>query len=342
MPGNIISAYKLIAHEIFEQIDVAGRGQSAFTHVMLQVGVGSFAMSIVQYLREHISSRDVHILTIEPAGSACLLRSMERGVSTVVSETAPTVSVGLDCGAVNPLAWPVLRDNVDTALAITDDIARDGVVSMHILGLVSGESGAACAIGALRSLFSRTGADMASRLGLTPRSHVLVCNTEGVTAPDTTEDILKVQRVDRDRSSTPPCPESNISIHHNYLLDNYRTASRERGASCRGTPYRIASTLPEESCTVMEGGCGGGGGGSCLSSPVPFESHSLCAAAVFLCRVLLFTLLRREKKKHRTVQPCPSGLVSSCTTRRCCHSAEMRIPLRCSFGRHNMSKRRME
>ena len=61
-----MAGYKLIAHEVLEQID-AMSSSLKLTHAVLQVGVGSFAAAITDYLKESKLS-GVSIITLEPRG----------------------------------------------------------------------------------------------------------------------------------------------------------------------------------------------------------------------------------------------------------------------------------
>jgi diaminopropionate ammonia-lyase len=187
VPGDIMSAYKLVAHEALESIRENVGSNTPFTHMIVQVGVGSFAAAIVQYMREALG-RTVHIITIEAQNSNCLQQSLQRGVKTDVAGSIPTVAAGLDCGVVSDIAWPTLRNEVYAAVAISDDVAADGVRALHRIGIQAGESGAATGVGFLRAIRS----DMALRksLKLTSDSRVLVFNTEGTTDAVVTGKIL--------------------------------------------------------------------------------------------------------------------------------------------------------
>ena len=187
VPSDIMAAYKLIAHEAVQQVaQLQQQGAAgAPTHVVLQVGVGSFAAAIVQYMREQLG-RGVRVITLEPRGSNCLQTSLRHGVKTNLGGAPHTVMLGLDCCVVSDLAWPTLRNETFAAVSISDGVAADGVRSLRALGVRSGESGAASGVGMLRAL----SAEQRAALGITSDSVVLLFNTEGVTDPVTTERIL--------------------------------------------------------------------------------------------------------------------------------------------------------
>lgn len=185
VPYNIMSGYKLIAHEAVEQVQEM---KIKPTHVIVQVGVGSFASAIVDYMRESIH-HGVSIITIEPKGSACLYKSLKAGVKTDLDEESPdTISVGLDCGVVSDLAWPVLRDNVDVAVTFADEVAADGARAAAAVGIKAGESGASPGLGFLRNIWNDQ--KKRRRLGLTEDSVVLMFNTESLTNPELNAELL--------------------------------------------------------------------------------------------------------------------------------------------------------
>ena len=205
VPKNIMSGYKLIAHEVIEQLEEMKTAKP--THVILQVGVGSFAAAIADYLRESAHS-EIKIITIEPVGSACLYHSLKAGRKTDLDPNSPeTISVGLDCGVVSDLAWPVLRNDVDVAVTITDDVAADGVRATHAVGIDAGESGAATGIGFLRHIWKDQ--DKRGALGIDSDSVVLIFNTEGLTNPELHDQLIAEPLAPLDSLSS----NGHINIH---------------------------------------------------------------------------------------------------------------------------------
>lgn len=178
-PSLIMDGYRAIAYEAIEQLEVPP------THVLLQVGVGSFAAAIVQCLVEAFGDT-VKIISMEPTKSSCLFTSLQAGVSTFVS-TLPTSMVGLDCGEVSTLAWPTLRDHCFAALRCGEGTAQAGVQLLAACGLLSGESGA---IGAGVLYHAESNPQFAHTLGLGPESRVLLFNTEGITNQECTDAFL--------------------------------------------------------------------------------------------------------------------------------------------------------
>ena len=202
VPRLIMDAYRIIAREALEAMPRS----AAPTHVFVQVGVGSFAAAIVEYVVAALGRGAATLVAVEPAGSACLYASLRAGKTVEVADSPPTVCQGLDCGTVSTLAWPVLSRELAYACTATDAVAADGVRALRAAGVVSGESGAAVGVGVLRAL----GADgRAEKLGITAESRVLIFNTEGVTAPGVTEEILAAAP-----AATTPADVSVLKVSH--------------------------------------------------------------------------------------------------------------------------------
>jgi diaminopropionate ammonia-lyase len=85
---------------------------------------------------------------------------------------------GLTCGTVSSSAWPVLRDGLDGALAVSDDAARAGMETLRELGIEAGECSGGSVGGAAELL---TGSDR-ERVGVSERTEVVLLLTEGVTS----------------------------------------------------------------------------------------------------------------------------------------------------------------
>lgn len=181
VPNNIMDAYSLIIHEVVEQIT-----SSPPTHIILQVGVGSFAAGIVRYVRSSSQLRNTTIITVESEQSACLFKSLTEGVKMdVPTPSTSTLAAGLDCCIVSDLAWKILRDEVDFAATVSEEAIAEGLRLIHSRDIMSGESGAAVGAGFLLAIGNKK-----SDIGITETSKILIFNTEGVTAPETTKRIL--------------------------------------------------------------------------------------------------------------------------------------------------------
>ncbi|WP_168702069.1 diaminopropionate ammonia-lyase [Gordonia paraffinivorans] len=166
VPHRVVEGYGTIAHEITEQL--AAQDIPAPTVVVVQVGVGSFAASMVR----SFAPTGSRIISSEPTTADCLAPSIVAGEPTRSSGTIDSIMAGLNCGEISPIAWPVLQAGVTAAVTVTDDDARDAMRLFARAGVESGESGAA-GLAALLAQPSLVG----------PSDHVLLISTEGITDP---------------------------------------------------------------------------------------------------------------------------------------------------------------
>ena len=94
--------------------------------------------------------------------------------------------VGLNCGNASLIAFPVLRQGLDYAVAIGDDRAATAMRLLHAEGIVAGETGAASLAGALGVLELGGG----PLVGFDSNATVLCIVTEGATDPNNYELIV--------------------------------------------------------------------------------------------------------------------------------------------------------
>jgi diaminopropionate ammonia-lyase len=135
VPSWIVEGYATMLAEVDEQL---GRAPDL---VIVPVGVGALAEAVVRHYRRADGLRR-RVMSVEPDTAACLLTSLHAGQPVSVP-TAATVMAGLNCGTVSASAWPVLRDGLDAAVAVTDDEALRAVADLRSLGISSGPCGAA-------------------------------------------------------------------------------------------------------------------------------------------------------------------------------------------------------
>lgn len=191
IPRDVMQGYGTIAAEIIEQ-STSQPEQPAFTHVVVQGGVGGLAAGVVSYLWEFHGQHRPRLIVVEPEQADCLFQSAVAGRPARATGSVDSVMAGLACGATSPLAWRFLEPSIDHFLTINDAAA---VSAMHSLAaghqgdipIVAGESGAA-GLAALTVLMQD--ATMAQAVGLDRRSCVLLINTEGATAPSVYRDLV--------------------------------------------------------------------------------------------------------------------------------------------------------
>jgi diaminopropionate ammonia-lyase len=182
IPRDVMQGYGTIAAEAIEQ---RSEGPYTFTHVFIQGGVGGLAAGVVSYFAERFGEQRPVCVIVEPGQADCLLQSAISGRAALATGSVDSIMAGLACGEASPLAWRFLHVLADAFMTIPDDAAVD---AMRIFAtgaerdvpIVAGESGAAGLAGLIQASGS---ADDRAALGLDERSHVLLLNTEGATAP---------------------------------------------------------------------------------------------------------------------------------------------------------------
>jgi diaminopropionate ammonia-lyase len=179
VPADIGYGYGVITKEIVAAITEPP------THVIVQAGVGGLASAVCAVLWEAWGPRRPRCIVLEPVTADCVYRSLAAGAPTVVPGNADSFMAGLSCGEISLIAWEILRDGADAALAIGDDLAREGMraLATPVAGdpaIVGGECSGG-AIGALLALARRP--DLAAALQIGPASRVVVIGTEGATDP---------------------------------------------------------------------------------------------------------------------------------------------------------------
>jgi diaminopropionate ammonia-lyase len=175
VPTWVADGYSTIMTEIGVQLAELGVEPDA---VFVQLGVGALGAAVVTYFKTRPDSPT--IVGVEPSDANCVMAAVE--ANEIVTLPGPFVShmVGLNCGTVSPLAFPVLRDGLDWMVGIDDEDAYEAMRTYAANGLVSGETGSS-GLGALLAI-ARGGrlADM----GLGPDATVVVINTESATDPE--------------------------------------------------------------------------------------------------------------------------------------------------------------
>jgi len=139
------------------------------THVVVSVGVGSWAHAVVQYYK--VEGVRTMVVAVEPENAACLKKSLEAG-DVVSVETGSTIMNGMNCGRVSDIAWPVLRDGVDAAVTVLDFEAHENVKYLQQNRVSAGPCGAAT-VAALKKLVKEKVLEVGSG------SVVVLFSTEG-------------------------------------------------------------------------------------------------------------------------------------------------------------------
>lgn len=145
IPAWIIEGYSTIFNEIDDQTAALGLTPSS---MILPVGVGSIAEAGIRSAKA--GERATQVVAVEPETAACLYESLLAGQSIPI-QTSHTIMNGMDCGTLSTSSWPILRDNVDVCLTISDYESHCSVEYLAMNGLSIGPCGAST-LAALRRL----------------------------------------------------------------------------------------------------------------------------------------------------------------------------------------------
>ncbi|GAA3217355.1 pyridoxal-phosphate dependent enzyme [Actinocorallia longicatena] len=161
VPGWIVDGYSTLFAELDDRLPTAP------DLVVVPAGVGSLAQAAVTHYRS--GSARPALLTVEPETAACVLASLTAGEPVTVP-TGETALAGLNCGTVSSLAWPLLRDGLSAAVAVTDEETAAAAQALAAAGVPAGPCGAASLAGARAAL---------PALDLPPSATIVLLSTEG-------------------------------------------------------------------------------------------------------------------------------------------------------------------
>lgn len=136
VPAWIVDGYTTICREAAAEVRATG--------VVVPVGVGSLAHAIAKFYGPP-GQNHARIVSAEPDAAPCLARSLEAGKPVSIAESGFTIMPGLNCGTVNPQAWPDLQKYIraEDAVIVTDADALKAADDLQALGVNAGPCGAA-------------------------------------------------------------------------------------------------------------------------------------------------------------------------------------------------------
>src|SRR5690606_3200503 len=117
IPRDVMQGYELMAAEAYEAL------AEPPTYVFIQTGVGGLAAGVAAQAKRRWGERRPTIVLADPDRSACWFDSFRAGRPTAVDGDLHTLMAGLACGEVSLLAWEVLKDHADAAIAVPDPAA---------------------------------------------------------------------------------------------------------------------------------------------------------------------------------------------------------------------------
>lgn len=194
LPRFILLGYTTLFREMEDSIHPPERPKIDF--VLLPAGVGGLAAAGTTYYVRRYGEYRPTLICVEPEASACFLESIQlgHGRPVVASGRLDSIMAGLNCGIPSPVTWPFVRDGMDFFLAIPDHFAIEAMRLYAREGVVSGESGASGLAGLLALKSSEKLKEAVEKLGIFPKSQVLLINTEGDTDPENYRKIVSVNR----------------------------------------------------------------------------------------------------------------------------------------------------
>jgi diaminopropionate ammonia-lyase len=181
VPAWIVEGYATLFAELDEQLEEAEGAGTAADLVVAPVGVGSLAQAALSHYRSRPDPGRTAVLSAEPAVAACALESLRAGAPVTVP-TSHTIMAGLNAGRLSSLAWPLVRDGLDAAAAVTEEEARAAGEALRAGGVAAGPCGWA-ALAAARLALAGPGSEaLREVLGIDDRSVIVLVSTEGAEA----------------------------------------------------------------------------------------------------------------------------------------------------------------
>jgi diaminopropionate ammonia-lyase len=157
--------------------------------VIVQVGVGGLLCAMVSWLIHRYGPKRPLVIACEPTAAACLLESVRAGHPVAVKGPLSTIMAGLSTGEVSFSAWPIISSSVDVFVAIEDERSASAMRMLanpvgQDVPVIAGESGASGLAALTSVLGDRQFAQVRDFCEFSPRSRVLILNTEGATDPE--------------------------------------------------------------------------------------------------------------------------------------------------------------
>lgn len=139
IPAWVTEGYQTILQETDRQVAAVTGGKHA-NIATCSVGVGSWAHAVVSHYSAN--SPSTKLISVEPDTASSFKESLHQNSITPV-RTGHSIMDGMNCGTTSQIAWPVLRDGVDYAVAVSDQEAHECVLELRELGVEAGPCGAA-------------------------------------------------------------------------------------------------------------------------------------------------------------------------------------------------------
>jgi len=186
IPQMVAAGYITMLIELEDQLNTIN--QSLPDVIILQSGVGSWAASMILYIRLKYKDKVPCFIIAEPYESDCLMESLKQNKISKTLKTQKTIMAGLNCGTPSILAWEIIRDLADAFVSIPDAYAEYALRILSKPGkglapIASCESGAAGLAAYLAISEAAELKELKEKLSITEATSFLIFNTEGITDP---------------------------------------------------------------------------------------------------------------------------------------------------------------
>ncbi|MCP4760688.1 MAG: diaminopropionate ammonia-lyase [archaeon] len=191
IPAWIVEGYSTIFWEIDDQLNELKQNKPDL--VIVQVGVGSLASTVIQYYRNRVNEEQNTIpklIGVEPESVACAMESVKAGKIVTIPGPYSSVMAGMNCGTISSAAWPYLKYGIDAYIKVSNERAFEAMRILAGDGIISGETGCAGVAGLLEIHDIDDGQTFKEKFGLDSVSNILVISTEGATDPEMYNKII--------------------------------------------------------------------------------------------------------------------------------------------------------
>ena len=172
IPEWIVQGYDTLFHEV--EFQVAGVGGAVPDVVVVPVGVGSLMSAALR----HADARETghtSVVSVETDSAPCVLASLKAGRNLALPTSATAVEA-LNAGTISSIAWPAIRDGVDAAVMVSDEMAARAQARLHEFGVPAGICGGASLAGIAHLL---GGGDPGAPWSVDSSSTVVIVSTDG-------------------------------------------------------------------------------------------------------------------------------------------------------------------
>jgi diaminopropionate ammonia-lyase len=197
IPAWVTAGYSTMFIEIEAQLGQGGISRPDI--VIVQAGAGALAAAAVEHFLGENSALQPTLVCVQSSEADGLIESVssDDGEVHATKEKQNTMIAGLACGIPSLLAWPVLKRGVTLFVTVEDRFAIDAMRRLYSPAdgdpsIVAGEAGSAGLAGLLALCLHPAFAEARDRIGLSPKSSILLINSEGDTDPENFRRVMGI------------------------------------------------------------------------------------------------------------------------------------------------------